>query len=87
MAKDEKAAGAAEKKSDGKKDAGKGAAKKGGPAKSESTSKKDKYSVEGGKLERKGRNCPKCGPGVFLAEHKDRNTCGKCGYTEFKGKK
>lgn len=85
MAKDEKAAGAAEKKSDGKKDGGKGAKK--GEAKSESTSKRDKYSVEGGKLERKGRNCPKCGPGVFLAEHKDRNTCGKCGYTEFKNKK
>jgi len=28
--------------------------------------------------------CPKCGPGVFMAEHKDRYTCGKCGYTEFK---
>jgi|ADurb_Met_02_Slu_FD_contig_31_1618534_length_1859_multi_10_in_0_out_0_5 small subunit ribosomal protein S27Ae len=82
MAKD-----AGDKKSDGKKDAGKGAAKKGGAAKSESTSKKDKYSVEGGKLERKGRNCPKCGPGVFLGEHKDRNSCGKCGYTEFKAKK
>lgn len=81
MAKDEKAAGAADKKSEGKKGAKKG------EAKSESTSKRDKYSVEGGKLERKGRNCPKCGPGVFLAEHKDRNTCGKCGYTEFKNKK
>jgi len=89
MAKDEKAAApAAEKKPEGKKDANKGAAaKKGGQSKSESTSKRDKYSVEGGKLERKGRNCPKCGPGVFLAEHKDRNTCGKCGYTEFKNKK
>ncbi len=87
MAKDEKAAGAAEKKPEGKKDAGKGAAKKGGAAKAEATSKKDKYAVEGGKLERKGRNCPKCGPGVFLAEHKDRNACGKCGYTEFKNKK
>ena len=27
--------------------------------------------------------CPKCGPGVFLAQHKDRLSCGKCGYTEF----
>ncbi len=80
MAKD-----AGDKKSEGKKDAGKGAAKKGEAA--GATSKKDKYSVEGGKLERKGRSCPKCGPGVFLAEHKDRNACGKCGYTEFKTKK
>jgi small subunit ribosomal protein S27Ae len=88
MAKDEKAAGAAEKKPEEKKDKGKPApAKKGGPAKKETTSKKDHYAVNGGKLERKGRNCPKCGPGVFLAEHKDRNTCGKCGYTEFRGKK
>ena len=28
--------------------------------------------------------CPKCGPGVFMATHKDRVACGKCGYTEFK---
>ncbi|MFH1591305.1 MAG: 30S ribosomal protein S27ae [archaeon] len=31
----------------------------------------------------KNRNCPKCGPGVFLAKHKNRSSCGKCGYTEF----
>jgi len=28
--------------------------------------------------------CPKCGPGVALAEHKDRRSCGKCGYYEKK---
>jgi len=27
--------------------------------------------------------CPKCGPGIFLAMHKDRQTCGHCGYTVF----
>ena len=27
-------------------------------------------------------SCPKCGPGAHLAEHKNRRTCGKCGYTE-----
>lgn len=32
----------------------------------------------------KKRTCPKCGSGVYMAEHKDRYTCGKCGYTEFK---
>ncbi|MCZ7405861.1 MAG: 30S ribosomal protein S27ae, partial [Candidatus Methanoperedens sp.] len=26
----------------------------------------------------------RCGPGVFLGEHKNRLACGKCGYTEFK---
>ena len=31
------------------------------------------------------KECPKCGPGVFMAEHPDRVACGKCGYTEFKG--
>ncbi len=28
--------------------------------------------------------CPKCGAGVGLAEHKDRRSCGKCGYMEKK---
>jgi small subunit ribosomal protein S27Ae len=51
------------------------------------TGKKDVFAVsKEGKLERKKRHCPKCGPGVFLAEHADRASCGKCGYTEFKKK-
>jgi small subunit ribosomal protein S27Ae len=36
-----------------------------------------------GELKRKNSSCPKCGDGVFMAKHKDRVTCGKCGYTEF----
>ena len=32
----------------------------------------------------KHKNCPKCGPGVRLAEHKERRSCGKCGYFEKK---
>jgi len=28
--------------------------------------------------------CPKCGAGVRLASHKDRFSCGKCGYFEKK---
>ena len=32
------------------------------------------------------RECPKCGKGIFLAEHKNRFHCGKCAYTEFKSK-
>jgi len=43
------------------------------------------YSIEGDKLVRKRRTCPRCGS--FMAEHADRYTCGKCGYTEFKAKK
>ena len=42
------------------------------------------YEVADGKLIRKKKNCPKCGDGVFLAEHANRISCGKCGYTEFK---
>ena len=42
------------------------------------------YEVSGDSIKRKNKTCPKCGPGVFLAEHKDRLTCGKCGYTEKK---
>jgi len=45
------------------------------------------YEIKGDKLERKNRFCPKCGPGVFLAMHKDRKTCGKCGYSEKNVKK
>ncbi len=41
------------------------------------------YKIDGGKLARK-KNCPKCGAGVFMAEHDKRRHCGKCGYTEFK---
>ncbi|MAM36422.1 MAG: 30S ribosomal protein S27ae [Candidatus Poseidoniales archaeon] len=43
-----------------------------------------KYSVsEDGTLTRKAEFCPDpgCGPGVFLAIHKDRKSCGRCGYT------
>jgi small subunit ribosomal protein S27Ae len=38
------------------------------------------------KARRKRKACPRCGSGVFLAEHEDRYSCGKCGYTEFRKK-
>jgi ubiquitin-small subunit ribosomal protein S27Ae len=41
------------------------------------------YEISGDKLIRKNKSCPKCGDGVWLAHHKDRMSCGKCGYTEF----
>ena len=43
-----------------------------------------KYEVSGSELKRKNKSCPKCGAGIFLANHKDRETCGKCGYVEMK---
>lgn len=45
--------------------------------------RKLKYTVQGNQIIR-GRTCPKCGPAVFMAEHKDRYYCGRCHYTEFK---
>ena len=52
--------------------------------KKKKTSKKwKKYEICGDALKRKEKFCPKCGAGVFLATHKDRLACGKCGYTEF----
>jgi len=49
--------------------------------------KREIYEVQDGKVIRKRKECPKCGPGVFMAEHKDRISCGNCGYTEFKQEK
>ncbi len=39
------------------------------------------YGIEGNKLIRKGGLCPKC-EGSLLALHKDRRSCGRCGYME-----
>jgi ubiquitin-small subunit ribosomal protein S27Ae len=54
------------------------------------TKKKDKlkksayYDTSGDQLKRTRKFCPKCGPGTFMADHKDRYHCGNCGYTEKK---
>ena len=42
------------------------------------------YNTSGGTIALSKRTCPKCGPGVFMAEHTNRFTCGRCHYTEFK---
>ncbi|MEM3341790.1 MAG: 30S ribosomal protein S27ae [Thermoplasmata archaeon] len=42
------------------------------------------YEVTDSGVVRKKPSCPKCGPGTFMATHKDRVHCGRCGYTEFK---
>ena len=59
----------------------------------EKTAKKKKpfnrykmYSISGDKLDRKNKACPKCGNNSYLANHKDRLVCGKCGYLEAKSK-
>jgi len=42
------------------------------------------YKIEGDQVKRLRQTCPRCGPGVFMAEHANRWACGKCGYTDFK---
>ena len=37
------------------------------------------YSVDGaGNVTYQKKNCPKCGPGTFMAKHWDRYYCGSC---------
>lgn len=45
-------------------------------AKEKKPKEKKKY------IYKKGKSCPKCGAGTRLAEHKNRYSCGKCGYYE-----
>ncbi len=44
------------------------------------------YEIQDGKLVRKKRSCPICGPAIFMADHYDRYHCGNCKYTVFKRK-
>jgi small subunit ribosomal protein S27Ae len=54
------------------------------PHKNKPTSQKWKHYKDGKKIT---KTCPRCGPGIFLANRKDRLHCGKCNYTEFTAKK
>ena len=53
------------------------------PHKNKPTSKKYSHYVISGDKAVRAKTCPRCGPGIFLAQHKDRVSCGKCKYTEF----
>ena len=44
------------------------------------------FTLDNNSVDKSNRYCPKCGEGVFLADHNNRRSCGKCGYTEFKKK-
>ncbi|MDG6925591.1 MAG: 30S ribosomal protein S27ae [Nitrososphaerota archaeon] len=44
------------------------------------------YKLEGEAATRLRKECPRCGKGYFMAEHKDRLSCGHCGFTTFKNK-
>ena len=41
------------------------------------------YKIDGEKASKIRKICSRCGKGVFMSEHKNRHTCGKCGLTEF----
>lgn len=60
---------------------------KGGEGKKEHknkpTSQKYKHYTITGTTIKRAKACVKCGAGIFLAQHKDRLSCGKCHYTEF----
>jgi len=45
------------------------------------------YTLSGSTMQRKNKFCPKCGPGMFMGNHKERVVCGKCGYTVFVSRK
>lgn len=59
-------------------------AEKKAAAKKGNSTKGRMYEIKDGKAVKKSPTCPRCGDGVFLASHKDRLSCGKCGYTEYK---
>jgi small subunit ribosomal protein S27Ae len=42
--------------------------------------------VEGNKIERSKKLCPRCGSGTYMAEHEDRYYCGTCHFAEWKKK-
>jgi small subunit ribosomal protein S27Ae len=42
------------------------------------------YKIEGDKVTRLRPTCERCGPGYFMAKHKDRYTCGHCGFTRYR---
>jgi small subunit ribosomal protein S27Ae len=44
------------------------------------------YRVDGEALSSLRKECPRCGRGYFMAQHKDRLTCGHCGYTTYLSK-
>lgn len=36
-----------------------------------------------GNIQERPKSCPMCGAGTYLAQHGDRVSCGKCGYTKW----
>lgn len=45
------------------------------------------YETKDGRLKRRLPFCNRCGRGYFMADHGDRYSCGRCGFTIFKSRK
>jgi len=75
-----------ESKHSAEKPSGGGSKKARTGRKHESKSPKDYYEIQSNSVARKRKTCPRCGDGTFMAKHKDRLYCGRCGYTVFEGK-
>ena len=41
------------------------------------------WEVKDGKVVRLNRTCPRCGEGVYMAKHYNRQSCGRCGLSKF----
>ncbi len=41
-----------------------------------------KIDFKKGTIKRTNKFCPRC-KGSFMAQHKDRTACGRCGYSEY----
>ena len=64
----------------GKKDAAKKGKKQRTGKKHSSVKIYKFYEEKGNAVSRNHKSCPRCGPGTFMAHHKDRDYCGRCGY-------
>ena len=42
------------------------------------------YKIEDEKVTRLRPTCERCGAGYFMAKHRDRYTCGHCGFTRYR---
>jgi small subunit ribosomal protein S27Ae len=42
------------------------------------------YKIDETGLKRLLPSCERCGQGYFMANHGDRYTCGRCGFTRYK---
>ncbi len=42
------------------------------------------YKIDNEKVLRLRPICERCGPGYFMADHRNRYTCGHCGFTRYK---